>query len=106
MNTQMTLQTRPQTFTQLAAATRRLALQATLSLSKLTRISLSRLTRYYAQVLDRPLDNRHTLALLEAQAAFFLGMMPAYCPLLIRVALLVWATLAVVRCKRLLNENS
>lgn len=62
---------------------------------------VERLSRYYSRVLERPVGQRLTWALLEAQSAFFLGILPATLPLWVRLAALAWFGIAVVRCKRL-----
>ncbi|MCR4853749.1 MAG: hypothetical protein K5893_09180 [Prevotella sp.] len=98
MNNQMTLQTRPQAFALLTSATKKIAFQM--------RRPLKALTNYYSQVLDRPMNTRQTLSLLEVQAAFCIAMVPAQCPLLFRVLLLIWAVVAVLRCRKVLKEEA
>ena len=60
------------------------------------------LGNYYSCVLDRELNQRQTWALVEVQAAFFLGMLPMGYSLVFRLIVLLWLVAAVKRCRRLL----
>ena len=60
---------------------------------------------YYSKVLGQQVTGGQTWCLLEAQTAFFLGIMPAAYPLTLRAACLVWAVWAAVRCRRKLCEG-
>lgn len=60
------------------------------------------LRTYYAQVLERDLNMHQTWALIEAQVAFFLGVMPVGYVLPLRAAALLWLIVAVKKCHRLL----
>ncbi|MBR1401942.1 MAG: hypothetical protein IJ604_06520 [Prevotella sp.] len=64
--------------------------------------SVDGLGTYYSQVLERNINRQQTWALIEAQAALFLGILPAGYSLLLRAAALVWFFVAVKRCKRML----
>jgi hypothetical protein len=57
---------------------------------------------YYARVLEREIDMHQTWALIEAQVAFFLGVMPVGYDFPLRAAALVWFVVAVKKCRRLL----
>ena len=59
------------------------------------------LSHYYSTVLERPVSKRLTWALLEAQTAFFLGIVPAAVPMIVRLIALGWFFVAVKRCRRL-----
>ncbi|MBP5742933.1 MAG: hypothetical protein J6W49_05795 [Paludibacteraceae bacterium] len=96
MNKPMTLHVRPVNITFFADTVKKMNAQINRP--------LQRLGQYYGRVLDRRIDRRQTISLLEAQTAFFLGITPAAFPLLLRVALLVWAVAAVCRCRRLLRQ--
>ncbi len=73
--------------------------------AELTNKPLKMLANYYSQVLERPVDGRETRLLLEAQAAFFLAIMPAGYHLALRTACLAWAVWAVVKCRRRLRQQ-
>ena len=60
------------------------------------------LRQYYAQVLERELNMRQTWALIEAQVAFFLGVMPVGYAFTLRAVALLWLVVAVKKCRRLL----
>ena len=60
------------------------------------------LRQYYAQVLERELNMRQTWALIEAQVAFFLGVMPVGYAFVLRAVALLWLVVAVKKCRRLL----
>lgn len=57
---------------------------------------------FYGKQLERDVNRRQTLALLEAQLAFFLGIMPIDMPMTLRIAFTVWTIVAVKKCKRCL----
>ncbi len=60
------------------------------------------LRTYYAQVLERDLNMHQTWALIEAQVAFFLGVMPVGYAFVVRAVALLWLVVAVKKCRRLL----
>lgn len=60
------------------------------------------LRQYYAQVLERDLNMHQTWALIEAQVAFFLGVMPVGYAFVVRAVALLWLVVAVKKCRRLL----
>ena len=60
------------------------------------------LRTYYAQVLERDLNMHQTWALIEAQVAFFLGVMPVGYAFTLRAVALLWLVVAVKKCRRLL----
>ena len=57
---------------------------------------------FYSKQLERNINRRQTLALLEAQLAFFLGIIPIDMPMALRIAFTVWTVVAVKKCKRCL----
>ena len=60
------------------------------------------LRQYYSSVLERKINMRQTWSLIEVQAAFFAGIMPANYSLWLRAACCVWFLMALKRCRRLL----
>jgi hypothetical protein len=63
---------------------------------------LKQLTLYYNKVLDRELNIRQTLHLLNAQAAFVMTIMPADAPWLVRLLCAFWLVKALLGCKKVL----
>jgi type II secretory pathway component PulF len=63
---------------------------------------MNHVTDFYSKQLERNINRRQTLALLEAQLAFFLGIMPIDMPMILRIAFTVWTVVAVKKCKRCL----
>jgi hypothetical protein len=61
-------------------------------------------TDFYSKQLERNVNRRQTLALLEAQLAFFLGIMPIDMPIALRIAFTAWTIVAVKKCKRCLGS--
>lgn len=61
--------------------------------------SINPLRQYYSRVLERPIDLRQTLLLVQAQVAFVLAALPAECPLLLRAAFALWFGWSVRVCK-------
>lgn len=61
---------------------------------------MNHVTDFYSKQLERNINRRQTLALLEAQLAFFLGIMPIDMPMALRIAFTVWTVVAVKKCKR------
>ena len=75
------------------------------SIRKMTEIinmPVNRLGEYYSLVLERDINSRQTWALIEAQAALFLGILPIGYAFTIRLIALVWLIIAIKRCKELL----
>ena len=70
-----------------------------MQLAKAVRRPLTRLSGYYSKVLERPVDNRQTLLLLNAQLAAFVTIFPIECPTLLRVACATWFLSALLKCK-------
>ena len=62
------------------------------------------LARYYSSVLDRPINLKQTLLLLNAQTAFLMAAFPVECPLLLRAACGYWLYRALMRCKEALKR--
>lgn len=63
---------------------------------------IRKLSSYYSLVLEREINSKQTWALLEAQAALFLGILPIGYAFIVRLAALVWLLIALKRCKELL----
>ena len=63
---------------------------------------MNHVTDFYSKQLERNINRRQTFALLEAQLAFFLGIMPIDMPMILRIAFTVWTVVAVKKCKRCL----
>lgn len=60
------------------------------------------LRQYYSSVLERDINMRQTWNLIEVQAAFFIGIMPANYSLWLRAACCAWFLWALKRCRRML----
>ena len=60
------------------------------------------LRQYYSSVLERDINMRQTWNLIEVQAAFFAGIMPANNSLWLRAACCAWFLWALKRCRRML----
>ena len=58
---------------------------------------------YYSNITGRELSTRQMWSLIEAQTAFFLGVMPADYALVARVALLGWSIVAIRKCATFLS---
>ena len=63
------------------------------------KLNLNRLSGYYASVLERPVSNRQTLLLLNAQVAALLTIFPVECSLFLRVLFAAWLVGALLKCK-------
>lgn len=63
---------------------------------------MNTVTDFYSKQLERRVNRRQTIALLEAQLAFFLGIMPIDMPMVLRIAFTIWTVVAVKKCKRCL----
>ena len=63
---------------------------------------LMMLTQYYSKVLDRKVDMRQTLSLLNAQMAFFVTAF-AGCSLIVRAFLFAWLVSALLKCKEVMK---
>ena len=63
---------------------------------------MNTVTDFYSKQLERRVNRRQTIALLEAQLAFFLGIMPIDMPMVLRIAFTVWTVIAVKKCRRCL----
>jgi len=60
---------------------------------------------YYSDMTGRRLTMRQTWSLIEAQTAFFLGIMPADYALAVRVVLLGWSIVAIRKCAAFLSDS-
>jgi hypothetical protein len=60
------------------------------------------LTSYYMRVLERNVSPRQTLLLVNAQLAFLATVLPAECPVLLRLMALAWLVGALLKCKEAL----
>ena len=65
---------------------------------------VGQLGRYYADVLERPVNRRQTWHLLHAQLAFLMVAFPVECPLLLRMLFAAWFVTAVKMCKQAMNK--
>ncbi len=65
-------------------------------------IPIRKLSNYYSMVLERDVNNRQTWALLEAQAALFLGILPMGYAITVRLLALGWLLVALRKCRQLL----
>ncbi len=63
---------------------------------------LDGITSYYSRVLEREVDNKQTLSLLNAQLAFFMTVFPADCSFVLRILCGCWLVAALLKCKELL----
>jgi hypothetical protein len=70
-----------------------------MQLAKAVRRPLTRLSGYYSRVLERPVDNRQTLLLLNAQLAALMTIFPIDCALSLRVVCGAWLVSALLKCK-------
>lgn len=82
-------------------ASRRLA-EFRKSVANMLNAPLRLLGRYYSHVLGHDVDMRRTKILTEVQAAFFLFIMPADYPLLLRAVACLWFVVTLRRCKKML----
>ena len=62
------------------------------------------LSQYYSAVLNKEVDTKATLQLLNVQVAFALAVLPAEAPFLFRVICTAWFALAISGCKRSLKN--
>lgn len=67
---------------------------------------LDLLNAYNSRVLERPIDTRQTLHLLNAEAAFIMSTFPIDAPLLLRALCVLWLYKAVMRCRKELRTFS
>ena len=64
------------------------------------------LAGYYSSVLERKVSQRQTLLILEAQAAFFTGILPADIPVVVRLLAAGWFVSALMRCRKSLFPST
>jgi len=57
---------------------------------------------YYSKVLERPVSMAQARMLTRAQAAFFLAVLPADYPVLLRIAACAWFIASLLRCRKTL----
>lgn len=57
---------------------------------------------YYGSVLERDIDNKQTLALINAQLAFVMTVFPIEASLLLRLLCALWLVAALLKCKEVL----
>ncbi|MBQ9671349.1 MAG: ATP-binding protein [Prevotella sp.] len=60
---------------------------------------LRNVTSYYSRVLERQLNIRQTLCLLNAQLAFFLTVFPAQCSAVVRILCACWLVASLLKCR-------
>lgn len=58
------------------------------------------LRRYYAKVMEREVNTRQTLLLLNAQLAFVMTVFPIEAPFAVRVVCCLWLLNALWKCKQ------
>lgn len=63
---------------------------------------ISDIALYYSKVLERKLDNKQTLHLLNAQLAFVMTVFPTECSFILRILCACWLLTALQRCKEVL----
>lgn len=63
---------------------------------------LRRLTSYYSKTLERELNVRQTLLLINAQLAFVMTVFPVDCHFLLRVLCACWLVKALHDCRKCL----
>lgn len=64
------------------------------------RMPMVLLQRYYSTVLEKPVSMKQTKLLVEAQAAFVIGVFPVDGPILFRILSAAWLVWAVWKCKQ------
>jgi hypothetical protein len=57
------------------------------------------LSVYYSHVLERRINLRQTLLLINAQLAFAATAFPTECPVLLRIACGAWLVSALLKCR-------
>ena len=57
------------------------------------------LAAYYSACLEREVNVKQTLLLVNAQAAFFMTAFPAECPLMLRIVCVAWMLHSLKLCK-------
>lgn len=60
---------------------------------------LTTVTTYYAKVLERELNTRQTLSLLNAQLALVMTVFPIECSFLLRILCGCWLVSALLKCR-------
>lgn len=68
------------------------------------RMPLVALSRYYSMVLEREVNIRQTLMLLNAQTAFVFAVFPVDGPLVLRALCAAWLWHAVKKCRNILTN--
>lgn len=63
------------------------------------------LAKYYSSVLGRSVSTHQTWLLIEAQAAFFAGVIPADIPVIVRILMVAWFASAAIKCKNALKKE-
>lgn len=58
------------------------------------------LSRYYSNILEKEVTSRQTWLLIEAQTAFFAGIMPADYPIVARLLFGAWFIIALHKCRK------
>lgn len=58
------------------------------------------LRRYYSYVLGKDVSMRQTWMLIEAQVAFFAGVMPVNINIIVRAIMFMWFVTALKKCRR------
>jgi len=63
---------------------------------------LQMLGHYYSEVLERPLNMRQIKALTVVQAAFFVTILPADYPFILRAAACAWFITSLIKCRQVM----
>lgn len=100
MEKQMTLTMNMSLYKRIGDAARRLT-EAYKTLFRRAAYPMHLLRRYYSYVLEREVTMREARLLTEVQAAAFLFIFPVECPVIVRMAALLWAFVALKKCKNL-----
>lgn len=63
------------------------------------------ITLYYNKVLERELNNKQVLCLLNVQLAFIMTVFPIDCSFLLRIVCICWLLTALLKCREELREE-
>lgn len=58
------------------------------------------LRRYYSNVLEKDVSMRQTWMLIEAQTAFFAGILPINIHIAVRILMIVWFVATLKKCRK------
>lgn len=69
------------------------------------RVPIELLRKYYSQILEREIDKRQMLSLINVQVAFFFAAFPSDGPIVLRIVCCGWFLWALLKCKAALKCN-